>query len=1320
MLNYCIYPQAIWIFFYIFLLYTIFIVILILYLGPLLWTNYKLSFIGLRIGKLFLFSKDFFFIGLIGLFIIKWFLSCWSFYIYSAWFGHLICGEFQFFIINLLTNLFILLFLIYKIIFWYSTREINDYIITCFFIYNWSIFLFFSNSLFTTIFFFEIISISVFLLFLNICFSSYNIRYNAFLYVNRRYSSFFILNYYLNSLIFYYWISFIASVGMFIFLSLFLINFCSFEWFFINLIFIYETQTLIKFDLFYYNIIWYFFLMFFFIKIGLSPIYLWKPLFLKGLPTYVLFFYLIFYYTSILIYFLFLLNNYFSPILIYFNITNFIVTFSGILLLFFSISNIFFFKSFLGFSSMINSLLLILFSFLIETSNYELTEFDNYKHSYINLFIYDLFLEYVHIMDYLHELGVSWDSICEFLDIHLLSQDTLNPKTTTLINKNLLYEKCINYNYLNDCLLNIPINANLIYKFIKTNYYYNEFILSIDLINKLINKFFYTHSINLDVSWNNKLIDKFFFIQNINLNVDWNKFYFYSYKENKIFNISFNLLLDLLQQFVFYIKEIKPFYQFMGYYDFGVDVENNLFNIMRLNNINFKQILLYNFIDIINYLNYNSISLEILSKCLSPIIKNIEIYCGSGECNVNIMNYYNIILNYYLIWNNVANLFNIEITPRIIFKSTDLCNIFYFNILKTAFSFFSVQSLNLDNLYFNSYLENKILLDYIWFPLDYLFTPPAINIIDIEFLNELIFLLSTLNIEFDGVVFNFFNIKYKIKFDGVKPCPAFNTLNINTYQFYCSFSCNVFNLISSLNNNTNLNINNIKTQIDLNLISFIYNMDIDNSPFLIDLNLIFNNFLIHIISYSSNIHNKVIFDIIKLYYNFYAYINITVLNPTPLLNYSFIDMNFDLFSFVTPLKFNTLNVDFNVLLSNINFIYMFNMTNVNSIAIIPHTNYIIAFNNYSINPIFNILIPEINPNPPLNILSVDIFKINYSFDCIHKFIKVNTNNNKLDTINTTVFSHLNACCGFYFNISEYKLNFLINYEMLYNNIHTCAIFNNNFILNNKTSFDISSIDMLIPSYCAVLIFDILNIDKIISIIPHTTNLNNFKLYPKPIFDIDKTAFDYTNNLIFNVANIDFNRIMGCLNYTVIFDYINPCFNIILSNISKIDLNIIIPNVSFMCKFNFLNVDANLIIPQIAYDIVVDNVRVYPIISADFINMVDFAKINYNIKCSIIFNIHNTFISNLFNIQNIFFNLNYNNMCDYEKFNKYINKYFIDCYYNIFYNYHIPTTHILNNFNCVDIVYCLSKNYLIHNFIYKYLEIGLFVPQLNFLTNYCWV
>ena len=283
----------------------------------------------------------------------------WSSPTITAWFGHIIFSSFSQKSFFLISFVFLIILYVYSSSSYLTSQEFSDYLSVIYSFYFWVSVLYFTNSIFTLIFGIEVLSTLIFLLIITSSYSS-NYYYN-----NLDLSSFNYKNYAfpfstLQSILFFFWISLIASLSLFLFLLFFYIKLLTFDWFLVEYIFLYFVETKSLVDINSLGLVWFIFLLCIFIKCGLTPFYIWKPTFFKGLYTNVLFFYICFYYMFLFLFIINMLVVYFHAIFYYFVFVQVVLLFVGLFFLLFILCETFYLKSFLAISSILNSVLVLL------------------------------------------------------------------------------------------------------------------------------------------------------------------------------------------------------------------------------------------------------------------------------------------------------------------------------------------------------------------------------------------------------------------------------------------------------------------------------------------------------------------------------------------------------------------------------------------------------------------------------------------------------------------------------------------------------------------------------------------------------------------------------------------------------------------------------------------------------------------------------------------------------------------------------------------------------------------------------------------------
>lgn len=276
-----------------------------------------------------------------------------------TWFGHLVLTSLQLKTTYYISFFFLIIWLVYLISFYYTSQEIYDYTIVLYSFFLWVFFLFYVNNILTFIFFIEILSTLIMLMIITSVFSSAyfynNLNLNHHSYFNQTLPTSF-----LQTIMFFFWISLVSSLTLFVFLTLFYLYFYTFDWFSLEIVFFYVISVSNIKTTFSILLVWSTFIFCIFLKCGLVPFYFWKPIFFKGIPLHSLFFYVVFFYFFLFSFFIYFFLIYLNEIF-YFNIlVNISLLILGLFLLIFIICESFYIKAFLAMSSILNTLLVFL------------------------------------------------------------------------------------------------------------------------------------------------------------------------------------------------------------------------------------------------------------------------------------------------------------------------------------------------------------------------------------------------------------------------------------------------------------------------------------------------------------------------------------------------------------------------------------------------------------------------------------------------------------------------------------------------------------------------------------------------------------------------------------------------------------------------------------------------------------------------------------------------------------------------------------------------------------------------------------------------
>lgn len=353
--------SIIWSFCFFFLLtYLILLFSALIYLLPITLTKLNLKVTTKIQSTFYIISGSEMYLFFLTPCLIIFFISfLWSSMDLTVWFGHLVFSTFQLKVFYFVLFIFFLVLYITTSVTYYSSNEIYDFTITQFNFLYWLLLLFMTNSTFTLMFLIEVTSSLLFLLITSSVFST------SFFYKNVNFE---LTNFFsqltpfsfLQSLLYFFWISLVSSLNLFVFLVYFYQHLVTFDWFFLEHIFLYLTLTCDGRGLTSIGFAWFFIMFSIFLKCGVSPLFLWKPTFFKGLSLLTLIFYISFFYFHIFLFLILFLTTYMHSIFYYYFILNLLIIGLGLLGLFFILCEAFYLKTFIAVSSILNSLFVFL------------------------------------------------------------------------------------------------------------------------------------------------------------------------------------------------------------------------------------------------------------------------------------------------------------------------------------------------------------------------------------------------------------------------------------------------------------------------------------------------------------------------------------------------------------------------------------------------------------------------------------------------------------------------------------------------------------------------------------------------------------------------------------------------------------------------------------------------------------------------------------------------------------------------------------------------------------------------------------------------
>lgn len=271
----------------------------------------------------------------------------------SFWWNHFKITNFSLILILILLTLGIVLNMFVRFLPSININYSVDYFFT---VGNLAILLltiFLSNTLYTFLFVLELNSSLIFYKFVV---SKFWFKSNKFSFLNN-YTKFnkVLPKFYLNMLFFQYWVTFFSSVLILYALINLLLIYGSSEWVFIEYLSYSNFNILYFSNWFFFGIIWFSFFIGLLLKIGFTPLHLFKIEVYKGLPFISIFFYTTYYFLVFFLFFIVLLLSYLYSVVSYwwFLLLSLII-FGGvyIIFLFFDVNYI---KAFFAYSTIINT-----------------------------------------------------------------------------------------------------------------------------------------------------------------------------------------------------------------------------------------------------------------------------------------------------------------------------------------------------------------------------------------------------------------------------------------------------------------------------------------------------------------------------------------------------------------------------------------------------------------------------------------------------------------------------------------------------------------------------------------------------------------------------------------------------------------------------------------------------------------------------------------------------------------------------------------------------------------------------------------------------
>jgi len=165
---------------------------------------------------------------------------------------------------------------------------------------------------------------------------------------------------FLKSIIFFFWVSLLASLNLFVFTLIMYTKLFSLDWYLLEHAFFYVVQTSSYSSNMLLGLMWYILIFSIFTKCGLAPFFFWKPTFFKGLTFTSIFYYICIFYFSLFLFFINFITNNFHFIFYFFHNIFILLVIVGLFMVLFLVLEAFYLKTFLAISSILNSLMLFL------------------------------------------------------------------------------------------------------------------------------------------------------------------------------------------------------------------------------------------------------------------------------------------------------------------------------------------------------------------------------------------------------------------------------------------------------------------------------------------------------------------------------------------------------------------------------------------------------------------------------------------------------------------------------------------------------------------------------------------------------------------------------------------------------------------------------------------------------------------------------------------------------------------------------------------------------------------------------------------------
>jgi hypothetical protein len=196
-----------------------------------------------------------------------------------VWYSHLIYHNWHYRLSYLVLLMFTMVLLSFLTTFVFTNNQVYDFIIVLYNFFFWMLLLFTSNNFFTLIFFIEVLSSMILLLLLTSTFSTTYFYNTQNLSKHNLFSNSTPLIFF-RAVLFFFWISLIASLTLFFFLTLYYMKLLTFEWYLTESLFLFFTATTSFKSLYTLLLVWALIVFCIFLKCGLVPFFFLKTGFL--------------------------------------------------------------------------------------------------------------------------------------------------------------------------------------------------------------------------------------------------------------------------------------------------------------------------------------------------------------------------------------------------------------------------------------------------------------------------------------------------------------------------------------------------------------------------------------------------------------------------------------------------------------------------------------------------------------------------------------------------------------------------------------------------------------------------------------------------------------------------------------------------------------------------------------------------------------------------------------------------------------------------------------------------------------------------------